>query len=309
MRKRIVVAACAVALVAACTESDQAPTSPPTDPSLSAGENGLQGKPGPHIFLRRGFARKPGGTVNMTFHGGTVLPTSKSMAIFWGSPWTSDAAFTADKVTGLDDFFSHFGGSSFAGTNTEYSGTNGQVTKAMSYLGHVFDNSAPPSRALTVSGAVAEACKITGNNPDPSGVYFIYTSTTAGHVNYCAWHSWGSCGNGAPVQVAYMPNLDGIAGCDPGSPASLGHSQGLAALANVTAHELSEAITDPRGTGWFDASGAENADKCAWVFPSIVALSSTSRWQAQGNWSNARFTAGTGYANLSGQKGCINGNQ
>ena len=99
-------------------------------------------------------------------------------------------------------------------------------------------------------------------------MYFIYTSTTAGHVNYCAWHSWGNCSNGAPVQVAYMPNLDGIAGCDPGAPSSLGHSQGLAALANVTAHELSEAITDPRGPAGSIRSGEENADKCAWVFPS-----------------------------------------
>ena len=30
-----------------------------------------------------------------------------------------------------------------------------------------------------------------------TGVYFIYTSTGAGHVSYCAWHSWGTCSNGA----------------------------------------------------------------------------------------------------------------
>jgi hypothetical protein len=307
MRKRNLLAA-AVVVFAACSEGDQAPTTPSGDVSFAAGDNGMHGKPGPHLFLRKGFARKPGGSVNMTFHGGTVLPASKSLAIFWGSPWTGNPTFAADKITGLDNFFSHFANSNFAGTNTEYSGTNGQVTRAMTYLGHTFDASAPPTRALSVSGAVAEACKITSNAPDPAGVYFIYTSTTAGHVNYCAWHSWGNCSNGAPVQVAYMPNLDGIAGCDPQSPSSLGHSQGLAALANVTAHELSEAITDPRGLGWFDSSGGENADKCAWVFPSIVTLGSGSSWQAQGNWSNARFTAGTGYANRSGQKGCINGN-
>jgi hypothetical protein len=308
MRKRNLLAAAVVVLVA-CSEGDQVPTSPAGDVSFAAGDNGLHGKPEPHVFLRKGFARKPSGSVNMTFHGGTVLPTAKVRAIFWGSPWGTNTTFTADKITGLDNFFGHFGGSNFAGTNTEYSGTNGQVTKAMTYLGHTVDASAPPTRALTVSQAVAEACKITNNAPDAAGVYFLYTSTTAGHVNYCAWHSWGNCSNGAPVQVAYMPNIDGIGGCDPGSPSSLGHSQGLAALANVTAHELSEAITDPRGGGWYDSSGGENGDKCAWVFPSIVTLGSGSSWQAQGNWSNAHFTAGTGYANLRGQMGCINGNQ
>jgi hypothetical protein len=303
MRKRNLLAAAVVVLVA-CSEGDQVPTSPGGDVSFETGENGLHGRPEPHVFLRRGFAGKPVRSVNLTYHGGPVLTASKAEAVFWGSPWGT-TSFAGDKITGLDNFFSHFGGSNFAGTNTEYSG----ITKSMAYLGHVFDASAPPTKALTVSQAVAEACKVTNNAPDPVGVYFIYTSTGAGHVNYCAWHSWGNCSNGAPVQVAYMPNLDGIAGCDPGSPGSLGHSQGLAALANVTAHELSEAITDPRGSAWYDSGGSENADKCAWVFPSIVTLASGSSWQAQGNWSNARFNAGTGYANLSGQKGCINGNQ
>jgi hypothetical protein len=306
MRKRNLLAA-AVVVLAACSQGDQAPTSPSGDAAFSVGDNGMHGKPGPHLFLRKGFARKPGGSVNMTFHGGTVLTTANAVAIFWGSPWTT-ASFAGDKITGLDLFFSGFGGSKFAVTNTEYSGTNGQVTTSLLHPAHIIDATAPPTRALTVSQAVAEACKITNNAPDPAGVYFIYTSTTAGHVNYCAWHSWGNCSNGAPVQVSYMPNLDGIAGCDPGSPDSLGHSQGLAALANVTAHELSEAITDPRGGGWYDGSGAENADKCAWVFPSIVTLGNGSSWQAQGNWSNARYTAGTGYNNRSGQPGCINGN-
>jgi hypothetical protein len=303
MRKRNLLAA-AVVVLAACSQGDQAPTAPSGDASFSVGDNGMHGKPGPHVFLRKGFARKRGGSVNMTFHGGGVLTAAKSLAIFWGSEWGT-TSFAGDKITGLDNFFGHFGGSNFAGTNTEYSG----ITRSMTYLGHQLDGTAPPTRAITVSQAVAEACKVTSNAPDPVGVYFIYTSTTAGNVNYCAWHSWGNCSNGAPVQVAYMPNIDGIGGCDPGSPQSLGHSQGLAALANVTAHELSEAITDPRGTGWFDSGGAENGDKCAWVFPSIVTLGSGSSWQAQGNWSNARYTAGTGYANLSGQKGCINGNQ
>jgi hypothetical protein len=305
MNKRYVIAAAAI-FAAACSDNDQTPTSPSANPSLATGENGMHGKPEPHVFLRRGFARpNKGGSPNMTFHGGPVLPASKSLAIFWGSSWNT-ASFADDKITGLDSFFGGFGGSTFAGTNTEYAGTNGQVTTAMSYLGHTIDASAPPSRALSTSQAVAEACKISNNSPDPSAVYFIYTSTGAGHVNYCAWHSWGNCSNGAPVQVAYMPNIDGIAGCDPGE--NLTHSQGLAALANVTAHELSEAITDPRGNAWYDNAGAENADKCAWVFPSDVTLGRTT-WRVQGNWSNARYTAGTGYANLDGQKGCINGNQ
>ena len=238
------------------------------------------------------------GTVDMTFHGGTVLTANKTMAIFWGS-WGSPG----DIISGIDAFFGGWGGSGMAGDSTEYSGTNGQVTKTSTYLGHVLDATSPPKRALSVSGAVTEACKITSNNPDPSAVYFIYTSTGAGHASYCAWHSWGTCSNGAPIQVAYMPNITGLAGCDPGSDVT-SESEGLAALANVTSHELSEAITDPRGAGWFDSSNGENGDKCAWSFHNDVSFGGK-QWKLQMEWSNNAFDAGTGYANGSGQKGCL----
>jgi hypothetical protein len=73
----------------------------------------------------------------------------------------------------------------------------------------------------------------------------------------------------------------------------------------VTSHELSEAITDPRGSTWYDSSGAENGDKCAWAFNGIETLKNGSKWYLQGEWSNAAYTAGTGSPNLSGQKGCL----
>ncbi len=253
------------------------------------------------------FAPRPArrNRVLMTFHNGTVLTASKTMAIFWGPQWTN-ATFAGDKITGLDSFFQGFGNSNFAGTTTEYYGSNGQITKTSTYLGHTIDTTSPPSSAISTSQAVSEACSISANNPDPAALYLIYTSTGAGNVNYCAWHSWGSCSNGKPVQVAYMPNIDGIAGCDPGDTWTT-HSQGLSAVANVTSHELAEAITDPRGAGWFDASGAENGDKCAWSFVGPVTLTNSSVWKLQMEWSNAAYTAGTGFPNLSGQNGCLQG--
>lgn len=261
-----------------------------------------------HAPRDAGNARRGGGgSPLLLWHNGEILPATKTMAIFWGSQWTS-ASFAGDKITGIDSFFSGWGGSNYAGTCTEYTGTNGQVTAGSTYLGNTIDTSALPSKALSTSQAVAEACKITGNNPDPDGVYFIYTATGAGqHVSYCAWHSYGTCSNGAPVQVAYMPNIDGIAGCDPQDTWTT-HSQGLAALANVTAHELAEAITDPRSGGWYASSGAENGDSCAWAFPSGPAtFADGSQWKLQMEWSNAAYTAGTGLPNRSGQAGCLSG--
>jgi hypothetical protein len=225
-----------------------------------------------HVHLQRGYAGGGGkGSPLMTFHNGTVLTSNATYAIWWGTSWSS---YTGDKITGLETFFTAFGGSRYAQDNDEYSGTNGQVTSSSTFGGTFSDSSAAPPKALSVSGAVAEACKVSNNTPDPNGLYLIYTDTGAGHVNYCAWHSWGNCSNGAPV---------------------------------VTAHELSETITDPRNGGWYDSSNQENGDKCAWTFTGPVTLFDGSVWKLQGLWSNSAYAAGTGYPNLSGQLGCLQG--
>jgi hypothetical protein len=278
----------------------------PDDASLETQSelNGANEPPGAHVFEAKGGGKKGGGSPLMTYHGGPVLHTNTTTAIFWGSEWSA-ASFQGDKVTGIDTFFGGLGGSSFASTSTEYGDGSGNVTTSSSYHGHVFDLSTAPRRAIQVSDAVAEACKVTNDNPDPNGVYFLYTSTGAGHVNYCAWHSHGTCSNGASVQVAYMPNIDGIAGCDP-QDTTTGHSEGLAALVNVTSHEWSEAITDPALNAWYDSSGEENGDKCAWSFHNDVSVGGQ-QWKVQMEWSNAAYNAGTGYANLSGQDGCLQG--
>ena len=220
----------------------------------------------------------------MTSHQGPVLHASKTKAIFWGPQWLA-SSFAGDKISGLDAFFTGFGSSSYAATASEYYDAAGYVTSQSTYLGHVIDSSKAPSKALTVSSATAEVCKITSNRPDPSALYLIYTATGAGNVNYCAWHTWGKCAGGALVQVAYMPNLDAVSGCNPGDT-STGHSVGLAAVANVTAHELLETITDPRGNGWFSPPAAKTATSAPGSFlpscpPSVTAVSGTYRWSGQ----------------------------
>lgn len=134
-------------------------------------------------------------------------------------------------------------------------------------------------------------------SPVSNGYYPVYVDTPRGHARYCAWHSWGSCGS-VLIQFAFFFNLDGDSGCDPQSTVSE-ESQGLAALANVSGHELSEARTDPTGAAWYDSSGEENGDKCAWAFGSpFVTFSNGTKWKIQGNWSNIAYNNRDGYLNL-----------
>ncbi|HXI60779.1 MAG TPA: hypothetical protein VNO55_32185 [Polyangia bacterium] len=245
-----------------------------------------------------------GGGALMTWHSGAIMTSSTVKAIFWGASWAS-ASFVADKMSGLDSFYAGYNGSHYAAASTEYTGSNGVVGTAVAYAGHAIDLSAAPARAPKVSAIAAEVCKLI-TDPVANGYYPVYTDTRRGSAGYCAWHSYGAC-NGVPVQFGFFFNLDGDAGCDP-QDARTDHSQGLEALANVSAHELSETVTDPRNGGWYDSSGGENGDKCAWAFNvPFVTFSDGGTWKLQGEWSNAAFTAGTGYANRSGQLGCLSG--
>lgn len=242
-------------------------------------------------------------TANMTYHGGKIMPTADSKAIFWGPGWNTPG----DKITGLDSWYNGFNGSNYAKTSDEYTGTNGTVGAATSYGGHVIDTTTASGGGST-SAILAEVCKVIGT-PDPSGngYYPVYVDIPRGNAGYCAYHSVGTC-SGVTVQFAFFWKLDGDPGCDPQSSVA-GESQGLAALANVSGHELSEARTDPANPGaWYDSSGQENGDKCAWTFNvPFVTFSNGTDWKIQGEWSNKAFTAGTGYPNSKGQKGCLDG--
>ena len=74
-------------------------------------------------------------------------------------------------------------------------------------------------------------------------------------------------------------------------------------MASIIAHELEEAVTDPVFSGWYDRTGQENADKCAWTFGKTYGTNGalanmklgTKDYLIQQNWVNS----GAGYCALS----------
>ena len=254
----------------------------------------------PHWSREAAPARAASSSPDMSYHGGPILPSVTIKAIFWGSSWPS---YTGDEITGMDKWYSGVGGTSYAASVDEYTDGSGQVTSSITYQGHVVDGSSVPRR-LSTSGVLAEVCKVVPK-PVASGYYPVYIDKGRGNANFCAYHSWGSCG-GTPIEFGFFFKPDGDPGCNPGSTVA-GQSEGLAADANVSGHELSETRSDPNGNAWFDSSGAENGDKCAWVFGGPFVLFGSQEWRIQGNWSNFDFDHNTGYANSSGQKGCADG--
>jgi len=242
---------------------------------------GEQGQAGGHANPHKG------GGSNLIYHNGPIMTSAVVRAVYWGD-WSSASA--QDELNGLSvgshSFYSGIGGSSYINTNTEYTGFNGRVTTSVSNGGSKTDTSSPGSRDPGTSAVLAEVLR-QYPSPTADGYYPVYTDIPRGNAGYCAWHSWGQAPNGVMVKFAFFFRLDNDPGCDPGDSVT-GHSQGLAALANVSGHELSEAVTDPEGSAWYDRQGAENADKCAWQFNGAPqTFTDGTRWYVQGNWSNA----------------------
>ena len=296
-----------VALFATLTlQAQNAPINKSPNASHDTSDPRLDPEPKAHgVHWAKGVVRAAGTTshADMSWHSGAIMTTAVAQPIFWGTSW---AGYAGDKMTGMDKWYAGFGGTKYAATSNEYTGTNGQVTSSVSALPHAVDTSAA-SGGQQVAPILAEVCKVI-TKPDSAGngYYAVYTDLPRGSAGYCAWHSYGTCGS-TPVQIAFFWKLDGDAGCDPQSNVS-GQSQGLQAIANVSGHELSEARTDPRNGGWYDNRNQENGDKCAWTFggPSVT-FSNGTQWKIQGEWSNHAYDTATGYPNNKGQNGCLGG--
>ena len=220
---------------------------------------------------------------NLVDRGGDVLPSTTTYAVWWGDR----SRFPADAVAGLEAFLTGLDGSRYLAVADQYVGKNARAP----FAGHIFDGSPrrpPPHRPPTPSsGRCAIVLAATGMTPSPTALYLVFTDTFPPEDMFCAWHDGGRCPNGTPIHVAYMPNGGLVDFCDPGNQFACNDlSRGTRILANVTAHEILEAITDPNGDGWVDRDGEEIADKCAWTFDSCAALGQVN-WQLQREWSNA----------------------
>jgi hypothetical protein len=254
-----------------------------------------------------------GGDAPLAYHNGEVVEWQTEVhPIFWGAKW-ADSTFVGDKISGLALFYAG-ATSHYLSTNTEYTDSTTVHTSDLivapgpSYL----DTGAAPAGAPQPIQILNEVCRL-GSALKEHSYYPVYVDTKRGNTGYCAWHSSGFCGT-KKVDFAFFFNLDGDSGCDP-HDATSGHSQGLAALANVSGHELSERQTDANGDAWYDdtSSEYENSDKCAWTFgQNLLTFSNGTVWKVQGNWSNVAHDAGQGYVDhtyFAGTKfvGCIDG--
>jgi hypothetical protein len=264
-----------------------------------------------------------GSSTNLSYHGGTggigVETAPKIYLVLWGSQWNNNDPSGESAI--LQSFYNGVGGSSWLNSVTQYcqgvaSGTafcNGAGTAAGNPPGILasvwYDNaSSAPSRP-SQSQLAAEAVNAAGHfgnttaGSNASVQYVIATATgnnaSGFGTRYCAWHSAtsSSYGNIAYTNLPYITDAGASCGANFNG---LGPDAGITI---VSGHEMGETITDQfPSTGWLDANGAENGDKCAWISSGQGASAnvtfSTGTFPVQSLWSNA-FNGGAGGCVLS----------
>jgi hypothetical protein len=203
--------------------------------------------------------------------GGPLLPAPAVRAIWWGTP--EQFGDTVDAVAG---FLSDLGGSPWLAVLDQYlRGARANVT----YAGHLFLSGAPTTAQPAddeVVGAVCRALDANGIAPDPSGVYLLFTPLPPQPGGWWGLHWSGEC-HGVPVAVAWISRGSQLSTCGSRSPEA-------DAAVFIAAHELVEAMTDPRfHQGWLNWDHYEIADRCA---PACVRVGS-SGYSLPTLWSNA----------------------
>lgn len=238
---------------------------------------------GPHQRQMKPNSQK--GPAPLVYGGGKVLNSSQTYAIWWGKA----GDFPSDAEQQLPNLLDGFGGSRYLDIAKQYMEPT-PTNPSSTFEGSLFDSSAPPTHSPAVSTIVNEVATVLaakGEAPVSDGIYVVYTSNFP-HLSYCAYHAAGII-SGVTVQVAYVPNATNVPGCLAGSTfGSNTFTPGTDAMADSTAHEFMESVTDPvPPSGWVDKNGQEIGDKCNFVYGSTVTLHNGSTWEIQEEWSNA----------------------
>jgi hypothetical protein len=219
----------------------------------------------------RGRAAKPGSTTAITYHNGPVMTATTGINLYyvWYGAWSGS------DQTIITDFGRALGGSPWYGINTTYTdAAKKPVVNKVTLAGQA---TAPFTKGSALSDAqiqsiVSETIGSGALPADANGVYVVLTAAgvtaTSGFLTkYCGWHTHASMA-AKDIKFSFVGDPTGasLANCAAQTASSPNGSPGVDALISVLAHEIVEAATDPDLNAWFDRSGAENADKCAWTF-------------------------------------------
>ncbi|MCE9580756.1 MAG: EXORDIUM family protein [Deltaproteobacteria bacterium] len=215
----------------------------------------------------------------ITYHGGPVMLGPTKTYMIWYGSWANNTAMTI-----LPYLVTKLGGTPYFKINTTYgNATGGKVPNALAYGGAIVD-SYSQGTTLTDQGVwkVVNGALAANKLPtDPNGVYVVLSSPDVAESSgfctaYCGWHTYGYR-NGTKLRFVFVGGAARcLSACAPQAISPNGNP-GADGMASTLTHEIEETVTDPDLNAWFDAGGAENADKCAWKFGPTYATANGAR--------------------------------
>jgi len=270
----------------------------------------------PTIAQAHRDAGKGGSGGNLTYHGGKVLLTNRTVPIFWvPSGWSIQGGY--DSL--IKQYFTDVAAAKNATNNVYavatqyYDGTNAHIANQSTAGAAVYDSNAYPTTGNCTDSVSATTICVSDSQikaeiqrlyntgalgaADTNTTYFVFTAKNVGSCynssscafsSYCAYHSNVSLGT-ATVQYANQPYADTVSsGCDAGYHPNNNDAD---ATINVASHEHRESINDPLGNAWYDRRGYEGSDKCAWNFGTVTGSYNQTigghNYILQQEWSNA----------------------
>lgn len=226
--------------------------------------------------MHTGDAPTAGGTGALspiTYHGGPVGLTN--VYLIWYGNWNQNNGTDTPAGQALvRTFLNSLGNSPYYNINGTYSGAYTIVN--LSANEYVDTGSQGTRLSDSKVKAVVTNAISKGLGSDTNALYFVLTSSNVSESSgfcsrYCGWHTHGTIG-GSDIKYSFVGNAARcLSGCAAQTISPNGNA-GVDGMISVIAHELEEANTDPDLNAWYDSSGAENADKCAWTFGSAQTL-------------------------------------
>ncbi len=240
---------------------------------------------------------------NMTYHGGPVMRNATNYLIFWQPP--GRAAFPAGYQTAMEKFFGDVSGTPLFNIVTQYGDGGSTPPNTTSWAGSWSTTAASSSGCDGTQGTVGNPpnCPMTDGdvravvtaaltaNPSwgPANINTLYWVFTPSDVQqcsgpdkkdntqqdcfatsdpigpnqlgkYCGYHSAFNTN----TQYAYIPFAENGSCYGPPNGYPNGVNNDIAL--SVVSHELIEAVTDPHLDAWYDSSGNEIGDKCAYLY-------------------------------------------
>ncbi len=255
----------------------------------------------PHFFLKSSVhsstasAKLRAGN-NLSYHGGPVMAgTAKVYAIFWEPTNNVQSGYNSL----IQQYFGDVNGTGLYKINTQYKQSGGTFPSAEQLATSYTDTTAYPETPLLDSDIQNEVTRAQIANHWTSGIdniFFVFlqknedlcfdsTRTQCASNYFCAYHSYF----GTNTIYAAMPYAASFS-CNPGT--SPNHNDADQTI-NVSSHEQMEAATDPLLNAWYDRSGNENGDKCAWKFGTLNSSGGDVTYNGhsyilQKEWDNAR---------------------